>query len=253
MIRNLRTGYISPQFHVVYDDWFETVTSSEAEEPPEWEQMLIYQRYQTEFEPGVDPPPLSPDWLTPEELHQRRQSPIPKQGRVTYQEAHSQDVKEDREFSVPRRHQNNIEKVSFPEIPLFDSTQPSTPREPSSTTREPSIPRELTPTPPVPAQQSKPKPEDYWKPAATKRQRKPVQRYDPSSTKRASYASAIAFALMSSVSAVPPHVPTPFAYMTAKLTDPVSGVIDDLHPGIMHQYPQALKAKKILRGYKTFK
>ena len=27
MIRNLTTGKVSPQFHVVYDDWFSTVSN----------------------------------------------------------------------------------------------------------------------------------------------------------------------------------------------------------------------------------
>ena len=33
LVRNLKTENISPQFHVVYDDFFETVHSSDAEAP----------------------------------------------------------------------------------------------------------------------------------------------------------------------------------------------------------------------------
>ena len=40
LIRNLKTGSISPQFHVVYDNWFETVTSGDVE-PSEWKDLVI--------------------------------------------------------------------------------------------------------------------------------------------------------------------------------------------------------------------
>jgi len=28
LVKNRRTGYITPQFHLVIDEWFETVTSN---------------------------------------------------------------------------------------------------------------------------------------------------------------------------------------------------------------------------------
>ena len=43
LVRNLRTGYLSPQYHVVYDDAFETVYTSDDKPPPEWEDMCIFQ------------------------------------------------------------------------------------------------------------------------------------------------------------------------------------------------------------------
>ena len=41
MIRNLKTGNISPQFHVVYDDCYETVVSDHTAEPEKWENIII--------------------------------------------------------------------------------------------------------------------------------------------------------------------------------------------------------------------
>ena len=41
LIRNLKTGNISPQFHVVYDDCYETVVSDQTVEPEVWENIII--------------------------------------------------------------------------------------------------------------------------------------------------------------------------------------------------------------------
>jgi hypothetical protein len=50
-IRNLNTGYISSQYHCVFDDWFETVYSPADVDPPEWEEMQLFQRLQAELDP----------------------------------------------------------------------------------------------------------------------------------------------------------------------------------------------------------
>ena len=43
-VLNLETGAISPQFHVIFDDWFATVPASDAEEPdlnsPVWADLF---------------------------------------------------------------------------------------------------------------------------------------------------------------------------------------------------------------------
>ena len=298
MIRNLRTGFISPQFHCVYDDWFETVTAPVDEEPPQWQDMLIYQRFQAEFEPGVPPPILSEDWMSPQELHEHKQSKTQQlQGRPTYQQSHKLDASEDLKFKSPPRTPSSQSKPSFPEIPDFGDSQsepqPTTPvpegsaRPRSASPREQAplwsaspreqpvhlpSPRELMTADPAPAlrQQASPparpstavrpgrpsKPAEadpsrgfdkYWEPAHPRCERKPVQLYDPSAhvlrRGKASFASAIAFALLSSTCQTPIHLPQPFAYHTALQTDPYSGLVDDLHPSIL-QYPSALKAKK---------
>ena len=35
-VRNLQTGRVSPQFHVIFDNWFETVELDNEEETPLW-------------------------------------------------------------------------------------------------------------------------------------------------------------------------------------------------------------------------
>ena len=75
LIRNLRTGYITPQFHVVYDERFHTVTSEmEIDLEETWVDLFRDSRdlYITDHDPEVDPPipPLDDSWLSdePEQL-----------------------------------------------------------------------------------------------------------------------------------------------------------------------------------------
>jgi hypothetical protein len=50
LVLNITTGSITPQFHIVFDDWFATVPSSNAEIPdfssPAWNKMFGESRYQ---------------------------------------------------------------------------------------------------------------------------------------------------------------------------------------------------------------
>jgi hypothetical protein len=55
LIRNLITDYVSPQFHVVYDDWFETVTADADRTPPEWEELVNHSRFLNVLDNDVDP------------------------------------------------------------------------------------------------------------------------------------------------------------------------------------------------------
>lgn len=47
MVRNLQTGTITPQFHTVFDDFFETVHSSSDEEPTSWPELFKERRFQS--------------------------------------------------------------------------------------------------------------------------------------------------------------------------------------------------------------
>ena len=73
LVRNLNTGRLSPQFHVVFDEWFETCYSSEGSEPSNWADMCIYsQDFATVFDESMEPPDLADEWLTDEELNHKR-------------------------------------------------------------------------------------------------------------------------------------------------------------------------------------
>jgi hypothetical protein len=76
LILNLQTGSITPQYHVVFDDYFSTVTSVEREEePPEhWAELCLENTtyIPTELETTADTDRtgtlfLDDDWLTPDE------------------------------------------------------------------------------------------------------------------------------------------------------------------------------------------
>ena len=74
LVRNLMTGYLSPQFHVVFDPWFETVHDNGTEPPAAWDVMMQGHHHEVEVEVGEDglEPTLQDDWLTKEELAMRR-------------------------------------------------------------------------------------------------------------------------------------------------------------------------------------
>jgi hypothetical protein len=70
LIRNLKTGSISPQFHVVFDDAFTTVPSRMQEDnidPAEWERLLTFSRLLS-IDVEDKAPDLHNNWLSDEEL-----------------------------------------------------------------------------------------------------------------------------------------------------------------------------------------
>ena len=169
LIRNLNTGYLSPQYHVVFDDEFETVYADEDEPPPEWENMCIFQRFQVEFEDGVTPPSLSSEWLSPDELHQqsvKRHLSELRGGRKLYQDVHNKDVKEDLIYQPP------------PPDPVF----PPTPRKPPDPVASPTT-RELhnwTRSSPTPSTQSPPPVHPVEEAPKAQSQPQPSPRRNPS-------------------------------------------------------------------------
>ena len=78
LVLNLTTGHISPQYHVVFDDGFDTVLShSTADDPPTfWQDIGIDDNlYETHVHRiPLDPEAsiqLGPEWLTPDEREER--------------------------------------------------------------------------------------------------------------------------------------------------------------------------------------
>jgi hypothetical protein len=49
LVLNVSTGSITPQFHIVFDDWFATVSNSDGESPDftsdEWNKMFGESRF----------------------------------------------------------------------------------------------------------------------------------------------------------------------------------------------------------------
>jgi hypothetical protein len=76
LILNLTTGHVLPQFHVVFDDWFTTVSTEEKGlddiEDSVWSQMFNDHRFQALFDEN-DPMDLDDEWLTEMERLERHQ------------------------------------------------------------------------------------------------------------------------------------------------------------------------------------
>ena len=142
LVRNLRTGYISPQFHVVFDDDFETVYADENNPPPNWDDLCIFQRFQVEFEEGMPVPTLSEEWLSPAEMNDqqvRRRLAELRGGRKLYQDLQSKDSRDDFHYKPPPSI-----PVELPERRVPPDKGTPTPREPHRTAREThQPPREL--------------------------------------------------------------------------------------------------------------
>ena len=54
LVCNLMTGHLSPQFHVVFDPWFETVHDNGTEPPGAWDVMMQGHHHEVEVEVGED-------------------------------------------------------------------------------------------------------------------------------------------------------------------------------------------------------
>ena len=73
LVLNPRTGHISPQFHVVFDDSFSTVASlQDIDEPPSfWNEFELDEfLYQIPLDRNTTIS-LDDEWLTPQEREER--------------------------------------------------------------------------------------------------------------------------------------------------------------------------------------
>jgi hypothetical protein len=127
LVLNLDTLAISPQYHVVFDDWFSTVEAGPDLAPPEWEDLFNGSRYQYPFEPH-EAPILDDSWLDPEER------------------AHRRNVARQQEIRAAQRPVNTDSRPPPTEIesPSIQDTTPP-PQQPEAVTSQ----RETTAPPPA--------------------------------------------------------------------------------------------------------
>jgi hypothetical protein len=71
LVRNLQTGSITPQYHLVFDDFFETVFSDGEQEPTVWQDLVVFNSFANNFDDDEYQPELAAEWLNPKELEQR--------------------------------------------------------------------------------------------------------------------------------------------------------------------------------------
>ena len=63
LVRNLNTNRISPQYHVVFDDNFETVRSDEDNQPLIWEELVTFNTLKSNYDDYKYLPELIKEWL----------------------------------------------------------------------------------------------------------------------------------------------------------------------------------------------
>ena len=75
LVRNLKTGYISPQFHVIFDNWFETVGVDDDVTPPAvWDVLVTHSHFHSNVDDSdLDGLELDDEWLSTDELIVRSQ------------------------------------------------------------------------------------------------------------------------------------------------------------------------------------
>lgn len=71
LVRNLLTERISPQFHVVYDDFFETVHCDSDKQPLIWQELVVFNFFKSDFDQEFNLPDLGDEWLDEEELKEK--------------------------------------------------------------------------------------------------------------------------------------------------------------------------------------
>lgn len=235
LVRNLQSGSITPQYHVVYDDFFDTVHSSDDEEPDDWSDLVVFNTFRTDIE---NPPELAPEWLNAQELKER----------------------EERNKHAPSR-----EGTAQPNAPQREPPDPASQREQTtSPQRETSVPSQReqqvhfpteptdhvapAPTPPTPQPVQQPPttapPADVAARRST-RTSKPPDRLGYDGTQGRGYMSKVqrcaGFAMMMLSGSI--HgAEYDQRYLSALLMDLDTGIMDTVHP-MACQFPAAMKAK----------
>ena len=157
LVLNLPTGKVSPQFHVVFDDWFSTVSSEpdgkeEAIDSDEWNSLLVNGKFQVHFD-DEDSAELDEEWLNElERIERHQQAAARVQKRMPMP---TPTVAEPVTPPAGTQVAPSVDQVPLqPQIPVSQGLTPSVP---------PAVP---------PARESRP--ERELKPAVPKRQEQPT-------------------------------------------------------------------------------
>ncbi len=205
LVRNLTTGNISPQFHVVHDSYFETVHSSPDETPKVWPELIIFQSFKSDFEetPG---PILSDEWLSADEKLARDKQTIGRRDAVN--SPPSQPVPPDPDPVAP------VQQPQQPQPPPAPPDQPST-----------------TPTPPS----------SISSPRRSTRVRKPPDRLEIDPSQKSYAKSLFAAVVHNLVNSKTSNYD--YNYLYALLLDPDLGLMDNMSHELLTACPKLLKSK----------
>ena len=65
-----------PQFHIVYDNLFQTVYLAEGEPPAKWSDLIVFDIFCSDFGDSDFFPELKDEWLTSVDLARRREAEL---------------------------------------------------------------------------------------------------------------------------------------------------------------------------------
>jgi hypothetical protein len=231
LVRNLQTGSITPQFHLVYDDYFETVHSREDQEPANWGELLRFGRVQSEFDEGDVGPELPDEWLNPFEMAERtarrqaeRDALLERQGAG----ANPMDI-----LPTSPAPQNNLEPMGI--VPQVTGIVPQTTQtviQPQIVVVPPTVHPIVPAPPPTPAiPQGRP----------TRVRTQPVRFGDQYNKYYNQAAGALCMKAAKSLVNCAVGYESDYRYLLALLTDVDTGIIDALHPSML-QFAGCYKA-----------
>jgi hypothetical protein len=239
LVRNLQTGTITPQFHLVYDDYFETVHSREDQEPANWGELLRFGRFQSEFDEGDIPPELPDEWLNPQEMAERtarrqieRETIIARQGAQGQESGGIEPAPPpvplpfvEPTVITPQPVQTAIQpQIAAPPLPFVEPTV-ITPQ-PVQTAIQPQIAAPPLPAaPPVPVNPSNARP--------TRVRTKPVRFGDQYGQYYNLAAGALCMQTAKALVSCAIGYESDYRYLLALLTDYETGLVDTLHPAML--------------------
>jgi hypothetical protein len=148
LILNLQSSNISPQYHVVYDDFYETVHLDEASEPECWGDLILTSSERVVIDEATADerekiPRLAGEWTELQtKLHRSQDGPF-QQREQTLAPEHRSTTPAPSSPSGPQSSQSPTQSVenTSPRSPITPD-----PRNPSGTQPSPSLPQSVGPT-----------------------------------------------------------------------------------------------------------
>ena len=131
-MKTLRILRVSPQFYLVFDNYFETVHSSNEDEPLEWSELLTFNRFKSDYDEDGFVPELDKEWLSIEEQEERmkreenRKEKKEESKDVFYDsrdEITSQRELLENNDSEPLINEENIESIQAESEPLYNERE----------------------------------------------------------------------------------------------------------------------------------
>ena len=223
LVRNLQTGTITPQFHLVFDDYFETVHSHADQEPEVWGELLHLNRFQAELDEDDNVPQLPDEWLNHEELRVRNEERLFERENVLAR-LDARGANDNNDLPLPQR-------APAPDPPNQPNMAPPVHQpDPAPIGIAPQI---ATPPAPPPIDPLRVRPQ---------RNRAPPVRFSDEHARY--YTTVVASLCMSTAKGLVScsmGCESDYRYLLALLTNVDTGHVDNIHPGML-QFPGSFKA-----------